>query len=97
MARLEVMGMMAIEVNGLVKDYGNFRAVDHVSFAVEKGEFYALMGPNGIGKSTVASILATLNRPTDGSARVMGFDVVSEADQIRKVINYIPDLRFSYN
>ena len=88
---MDVMGMMAIEVNGLVKDYGNFRAVDHVSFAVKKGEFYALMGPNGSGKSTVASILATVNRPTDGSARVMGFNVVSEAEQIRKIINYVPD------
>ena len=87
--------MMGIEVNGLVKNYGDFRAVDHVSFAVETGEFYALMGPNGSGKSTVAAILATVNRPTDGSAGVMGFDVVSEAEQVRKVINYVPDLRFS--
>jgi len=87
--------MKVIEVNGLVKTYGNIRAVDSVSFSVEKNEFFALMGPNGSGKSTLASIIATVNPPTEGSAKVMGFDVVSEAEKVRKVINYIPAFNFS--
>ncbi len=87
--------MNAIEVNGLVKTYGNIRAVDNVSFSVKKGEFFALMGPNGSGKSTLASIIATVNPPTEGSAKVMGFDVVSEAEKVRKVINYIPEFGFA--
>lgn len=87
--------MKAIEVDGLVKSYGNVKAVNDASFSVEKREFFALMGPNGSGKSTLVSILATVNLPTEGSAKVMGFDVVSEAEMVRKVINYVPEFEFS--
>ena len=87
--------MKAIEVNGLVKVYGNVKAVNYVSLNVERGEFFALMGPNGSGKSSLASILATVNLPTLGSAKVMTFDVVAEAEKVRKVINYIPEFEFS--
>lgn len=87
--------MKAIEVNGVVKTYENIRAVDYASFSVEKGELFALMGPNGSGKSTLASIIATVSPPTEGSAKVMGFDVVSEAEKVRKVINYVPEFRFA--
>jgi ABC-2 type transport system ATP-binding protein len=87
--------MKAIEVNNLAKTYGNIKAVDNVSLSVEKGEFFALMGPNGSGKSTLASILATVNMPTGGSAKVMDFDVVSEAEKVRRVINYVPEFEFS--
>jgi len=87
--------MEAIEVNGLVKDYGNVRAVDNVSFSVRRGEVFALMGPNGSGKSTLASVMATVNRPTKGSVKIMGLDVASEVEKVRRLINYIPEFRFS--
>lgn len=87
--------MKAIEVDGLVKIYGNVRAVDGVTFSVEEGELYALMGPNGSGKSTLASIIATVNPPTKGSVKVLAFDVISEAERVRTVINYVPEFSFS--
>jgi ABC-2 type transport system ATP-binding protein len=76
---------MVIEVRDLVKVYGrDTRAVDGVSFGVEAGELFGLLGPNGAGKTTTIRILATLLRPSAGSARVAGFDVLRHADQVRR-------------
>ncbi|MBI5668403.1 MAG: ATP-binding cassette domain-containing protein [Chloroflexi bacterium] len=74
-----------IVVEGLVKRFGDFAAVDDISFAVEAGEIYGFLGPNGAGKSTTISILTTLSLPTSGCATIGGYDVVTQANQVRRV------------
>jgi ABC-2 type transport system ATP-binding protein len=74
-----------IEVGDLVKTYGGeTRAVDRVSFDVDRGELFGFLGPNGAGKTTTIRILATLLKPTSGEARVAGFDVVGDAAEVRR-------------
>ena len=74
-----------IEVSDLVKIYGGeTRAVDQVSFDVDRGELFGFLGPNGAGKTTTIRILATLLKPTSGAARVAGYDVVGDAGEVRK-------------
>ena len=82
--------MNAIEVDAIRKCYGDFCAVDDLSFVVEQGEVFGLLGPNGAGKSTLIRLLTTLLLPTSGTARVNGFDVVREADAVRTSIGVIP-------
>jgi len=82
--------MHAIEVRDVVKKFGDFTAVNGISFAVERGEIFGLLGPNGAGKSTLIRILTTLLPPTRGAAEVNGFDVVSQADAVRRSIGVIP-------
>ena len=80
----------AIEVAGLRKSYpGGVEAVRGLSFSVRSGEIFALLGPNGAGKSTTVRILATLSAPTSGSARVAGFDVVEQPQEVRRRIGYV--------
>ncbi len=74
---------LAIEATGLVKCFGDTRAVDGVDLAVSRGSVYGALGPNGAGKTTTIRMLATLIRPDAGSARVLGHDIVSEADAVR--------------
>jgi len=80
----------AIDVRAIVKKFGDFTAVNGVTFAVEQGEIFGLLGPNGAGKSTLIRMLTTLLPPTAGSASVNGFDIVAEADDVRKSIGVIP-------
>ena len=82
--------MNAIEVENISKCFGEFCAVNALSFAVEEGEIVGLLGPNGAGKSTLIRMLTTLLTPTSGSARVDGFHVVQQASQVRKAIGVIP-------
>src|SRR4029079_4143120 len=82
--------MNAIEVRNIVKKFGDFTAVNGVSFAVETGEIFGLLGPNGDGKSTLSRILTTLLPPTSGSASVNGFDLLTESDGVRRAIGVIP-------
>ena len=82
--------MPAIEVQGVVKRFGDFTAVNGVTFGVEEGEIFGLLGPNGAGKSTLIRILTTLLPPTSGTARVGGFDIVSQAGEVRRSIGVIP-------
>src|SRR6476620_3635660 len=94
--------MNAIEVNNIVKKFGDFTAVNGVTFAVEEGEIFGLLGPNGAGKSTLIRMLTTLMPPTAGSATVNGFDIAKEADGVRRSIGVIPqamtsDLELSVN
>ncbi|HZS07146.1 MAG TPA: ATP-binding cassette domain-containing protein [Blastocatellia bacterium] len=80
----------AIEARDLVKTYGGkVRALDGLSFTVEAGAIFALLGPNGAGKSTTVKILNTLSRPDSGSARVGGFDVFGEPEQVRRAIGCV--------
>jgi len=82
--------MNAIDVRSIVKKFGDFTAVDGVSFAVEDGEIFGLLGPNGAGKSTLIRMLVTLLQPTAGTALVGGFDIVKQADDLRRTIGVIP-------
>ena len=82
--------MSAIEVIDIRKRFGDFTAVDGVSFAVQPGEVFGLLGPNGAGKSTLIRMLTTLLTPTSGIARVAGFDVATNADSVRRTIGVIP-------
>jgi ABC-2 type transport system ATP-binding protein len=77
----------AIEVSGLVKTYGETQAVRGVDLQVSAGTVYGLLGPNGAGKTTTARMLATLTRPTSGTARVFGYDVVDDADTVRSLVS----------
>jgi len=78
---------LAVEATGLVKAFGETRAVDGVDLAVQNGAVYGVLGPNGAGKSTVIRMLATLLRPDAGSARVLGHDIVKEADAVRAAVS----------
>jgi ABC-2 type transport system ATP-binding protein len=82
--------MNAIDVRQIVKKFGDFVAVNGISFAVEEGEIFGLLGPNGAGKSTLIRMLTTLLPPSGGTALVHGFDVVSQADGVRRSIGVIP-------
>ncbi len=74
----------AIEAIGLVKDFGEFRAVDDVSFAVPQGSVLGLLGPNGAGKTTTVRMMTTLSKPTAGRATVAGYDVLTQPDEVRR-------------
>jgi ABC-2 type transport system ATP-binding protein len=80
----------AIEAHGLRKVFGEIVAVDNISFAVEKGEIFGFLGPNGAGKTTTINMLTTLLKPTAGSARVWGYDIVDEPERVREVIGLAP-------
>jgi ABC-2 type transport system ATP-binding protein len=78
-----------IEVSELTKSFGDFVAVDHISFTVKKGEIFGFLGPNGAGKTTTIKMLTTLLNPTSGSAKVRGHDVVKERDAVRCCIGIV--------
>jgi ABC-2 type transport system ATP-binding protein len=82
-------GGAAVEVENLVKRFGDFTAVDGVSFSVAPGELFGFLGPNGAGKTTTISMLCTLLTPTSGTARVAGHDVVAERDEVRAGIGLV--------
>ena len=77
---------LAIEATGLVKSFGETRAVDGVDLAVRSGSVYGVLGPNGAGKTTTIRMLATLIRPDAGAARVLGHDIVEEPDAVRGAV-----------
>src|SRR3954469_5294604 len=78
---------IAVEASGLVKSFGETRAVDGLDLAVRRGAVYGVLGPNGAGKTTTVRMLATLLRPDAGTARVLGHDVVEEADAVRSLLS----------
>jgi ABC-2 type transport system ATP-binding protein len=80
-----------IDVAHLCKDYGDFRALDDVSFHIDQGEVVGFLGPNGAGKTTTMRILAGYMPPTDGRASVAGFDVFEESLEVRRRIGYLPE------
>ena len=83
-----------IEVEHLVKAFGDFHAVDDISFSVKRGEIFGFLGANGAGKTTAMHMLTGLNQPTSGTGRVVGFDIRTEYEQIKKHIGYMSQ-RFS--
>jgi len=80
-----------VEVQSLTKRFGDFVALDNISFRVEKGEIFGLIGPNGAGKTTALRILATLLLPTNGSVKVLGYDVIREPEKVRPLISYLAE------
>ena len=88
---------MAISTVNLTKKFGDFTAVDHVSFEVRKGEIFGLLGPNGAGKSTAIRMLSTLSIPTEGSATVAGFDVQKEDGKVREHIGLVSEKMIMYD
>ena len=86
----------AIETHGLTKTFGSFTAVDHVDLAVQKGEIYGFLGPNGAGKSTTIRMLCTLLKPSSGTAKVAGFDIDREANEVRKRIGLVSEKLIMY-
>lgn len=78
-----------IRVDKLVKRFGNFTAVDHISFQVFRGEIFGFLGANGAGKTTAMRILSGLSLPTEGKASVMGFDVQTQSEEIKRRIGYM--------
>jgi ABC-2 type transport system ATP-binding protein len=86
-----------IDVKGLTKSFGDFVAVDNVSFDVKKGEIFGLLGPNGAGKSTTLRVLSTLAAPTKGTATIGGYDIVKDDTEIRKLIGIVSEKMIMYN
>ena len=79
----------SIETNDLVKKFGDFTAVDHITFQVSEGEIFGFLGANGAGKTTAMRMLCGLSYPTSGKATVAGFDVYKEQEKIKKSIGYM--------
>ena len=85
MTRPAVDNQPAVDVAGLVKRFGDFEAVRGIDLGVERGETVAFLGPNGAGKTTTVRVLTTLLRPDAGRASVAGYDVTTQAGQVRRV------------
>ena len=83
------MNNKVITANNLTKRFGDFTAVDHISFDVQKGEIFGFLGANGAGKTTAMRMLCGLSLPTSGQATVAGFDVYRENEKIKKSIGYM--------
>ena len=83
-----------IQINGISISYGQTQALQEISFSVERGELFGLIGPDGAGKSSLMRILTTLLLPDSGAARLAGYDVVKDYKQIRRIVGYMPG-RFS--
>ncbi len=80
-----------IEVNNLVKKYGDHTAVDHLSFKIEKGKIYGFLGPNGAGKSTTMNMITGYIASTEGTVRIDGHDILEEPEAAKKCIGYLPE------
>ena len=87
---------LAIEAKSLVKQFGNIRALNGVSFHIKQGEIFGLIGPNGAGKTTTLRTISTLILPTSGSVEIFGLDAVSQAGEVRKIISYLPEEAGAY-
>ena len=87
---------LAVEAKALVKQFGNIRALDELSFYIKPGEIFGLIGPNGAGKTTALRIISTLLLPTSGTITVFDLDVVNQAAKVRKHISYLPEEAGAY-
>lgn len=83
------MSVKVIEVSGLTKKFGNFTAVDHITFDVEEGEIFGFLGANGAGKTTAMQMLCGISMPTAGAGTVTGFDIIKENERIKRNIGYM--------
>lgn len=87
----------SVVADGLTKKFGEFTAVDHVDFQIRAGEIFGFLGPNGSGKTTTIRMLLGLLRPTEGRGTVLGYDIVKQAEEIRKRIGYMSQQFSLYN
>jgi ABC-2 type transport system ATP-binding protein len=87
----------AIEAVGLTKMYGRLLAVDHISFQVEKGEIFGFLGPNGAGKTTTIRMLTTLTKPSEGAAKIFGYDVQREPISAKERMGIVPEISNVYD
>ena len=87
---------LAVNAQNLVKQFGNIRALDNLSFTIKQGEIFGLIGPNGAGKTTTLRIVSTLILPTSGSMNIFGLDAVHKAGEVRKIISYLPEEAGAY-
>jgi ABC-2 type transport system ATP-binding protein len=81
----------AVDVKDVSKKFGNIEALNNITFHINPGEVYGLIGPNGAGKTTALRIISTLIIPTTGTATVFGVDVVKQANEVRKILSYLPE------
>jgi len=88
---------MMIETFGITKMFKDFTAVDSVDIRVQEGEIYGLLGPNGAGKSTIIRMLTTLSKPTRGTAKVAGFDIVKDAEKVRESVGMVSEKMIMYD
>ncbi len=86
----------AIEARNLTKYYGDFLAVDQINFDVKSGEIFGFLGPNGAGKSTTIRMLTGVSTPTEGTAKIMGFDIEKNPIQAKSVLGIVPDISNIY-
>ena len=91
------MEQKVIQCHGLTKRFGNFTAVDHISFDVDKGEIFGFLGANGAGKTTAMRMLCGLSTPSSGEAKVAGYDVYRQSEQIKNRIGYMSQKFSLYN
>jgi ABC-2 type transport system ATP-binding protein len=89
--------VLPLDVQGLTKKFGDFTAVDHVSFTVEPGEVFGYLGPNGSGKTTSIRMLCGLITPTEGVANILGVDVTKEPEKVKPLIGYMSQKFSLYN
>lgn len=89
--------MKVIEVENLVKKFGSFTAVDHITFSVEEGEIFGFLGANGAGKTTAMRMLCGLSKPTSGTGNVAGFDIRKNPEQVKRNIGYMSQKFSLYN
>lgn len=82
---------LAVDALSLIKQFGQIRALDGVSFNIKPGEIYGLIGPNGAGKTTCLRIICTLIKPTSGAIRIFDNDVVKQPEKTRQIISYLPE------
>ncbi|HOP02420.1 MAG TPA: ABC transporter ATP-binding protein [Flexilinea sp.] len=87
----------SVQVSELTRKFGNFVAVDHVSFDIPKGEIFGLLGPNGAGKTTTIRMLCGILKPTSGEARILGYDVAKKPEEVKKRIGYMSQKFSLYN
>ena len=86
-----------ISINNLVKQFGDFTAVDNLCLEVPEGELFCFLGPNGAGKTTTIKMLTGLLKPTSGSAMLNGMDIQSDPVEVKKLLGYIPDMPYLYD
>jgi len=92
MVRMELV----IETHELTKRFGTLTAVDHINLSVLKGEIFGFLGPNGAGKTTAMRMLTTLSEPSEGTATVGGYDIVNQAEQVRRIIGLVAEKLIVY-
>ena len=81
-----------IEVKDIVKTYGNHKAVDHLSFSLEKGKIYGFLGPNGAGKSTTMNIMTGYIAADSGTVTINGHDILKEPEEAKACVGYLPEI-----